>query len=72
MNAQDQSNSTSYNIILRTIIDKIEFIPTVVNECASSPCQNGGTCVLVNNWYSCSCDVGYEGHNCETGNIIIM
>ena len=41
------------------------------DECASSPCQNGGTCVDGVNSYTCNCNVGYAGANCETGNILI-
>jgi len=37
-----------------------------IDECASSPCQNGGTCVDGSNSYTCNCDVGYTGPNCET------
>ena len=41
-------------------------------DCASDPCQNGGTCVGVDNdgvfAYTCSCLTGYTGDNCEQGN----
>ena len=36
-----------------------------VNECASSPCQNGGTCVDGVNGYYCNCPTNYGGTNCE-------
>ena len=42
-----------------------------IDECASSPCQNGGTCVDVVNAYTCNCVLGYTGNNCETGNLSI-
>ena len=42
-----------------------------VDECASSPCQNGGTCVDVVNAYTCNCVPGYTGDNCDTGNLRI-
>ena len=41
-----------------------------IDECASHPCQNGGTCVDVINAYTCNCAPGYEGDNCEIGNIL--
>ena len=41
-----------------------------IDECASAPCQNGGTCVDVINAYICNCAPGYEGENCETGDIL--
>ena len=36
-------------------------------ECASSPCQNGGTCVDGINSYLCFCAPGYAGINCNDG-----
>jgi len=37
-----------------------------INECASSPCVNGGSCVDAINGYTCSCVAGYTGVLCET------
>ncbi|XP_078664899.1 uncharacterized protein LOC144907570 [Branchiostoma floridae x Branchiostoma belcheri] len=36
------------------------------DDCSQVICQNGGTCVDVDNTYSCDCDLGYEGDHCET------
>uniref|UniRef100_A0AAV2KYH3 Sushi, nidogen and EGF-like domain-containing protein 1 n=1 Tax=Knipowitschia caucasica TaxID=637954 RepID=A0AAV2KYH3_KNICA len=36
-----------------------------VNECASSPCQNGGTCEDQINSFVCQCPPGYTGVRCE-------
>ena len=41
------------------------FVDT--NECASNPCQNGGTCNDEVNKYSCDCGLGYAGVNCQIG-----
>ena len=41
-----------------------------INECASNPCQNGGTCVDAVNGYSCSCVNGWAGEHCATGSRI--
>ena len=38
-----------------------------IDECSSSPCQNGGTCDDDVASYTCGCVAGYEGINCETG-----
>lgn len=39
---------------------------TDINECASSPCLNGGTCVDLLNKYSCICDSkSFKGVRCE-------
>ncbi|XP_012517869.1 PREDICTED: sushi, nidogen and EGF-like domain-containing protein 1 [Propithecus coquereli] len=37
-----------------------------VNECASHPCQNGGTCTHGVNSFSCRCPAGFGGPACET------
>nr|XP_058155717.1 sushi, nidogen and EGF-like domain-containing protein 1 isoform X4 [Dasypus novemcinctus]XP_058155718.1 sushi, nidogen and EGF-like domain-containing protein 1 isoform X4 [Dasypus novemcinctus] len=37
-----------------------------VNECASHPCQNGGTCSHGINSFSCQCPAGFGGPTCET------
>lgn len=34
-----------------------------VNECSSSPCQHGGTCVDKVNYFTCSCADGYTGQS---------
>ncbi|XP_006746731.1 sushi, nidogen and EGF-like domain-containing protein 1, partial [Leptonychotes weddellii] len=37
-----------------------------VNECASHPCQNGGTCTHGVNSFRCRCPAGFRGPTCET------
>jgi hypothetical protein len=40
---------------------------TNIDDCASNPCQNGGTCADGVNTYNCSCDeTGYTGENCKS------
>ena len=36
-----------------------------VDDCAASPCQNGGTCFDFVNDYKCYCHAGFMGRNCE-------
>ena len=38
---------------------------TEVNECASGPCLNGGTCIDRLNGYECQCGNDYQGTNCQ-------
>ena len=40
------------------------------DECASNPCQNGGSCSDEVNKFSCSCASGYEGATCQTGRLL--
>ena len=44
------------------------FTSPDIDECASSPCQNGGTCTDALNSYTCACAAGWTGLHCETGN----
>ena len=39
---------------------------TEINECASNPCLNGGTCVRGLGQYTCNCPTGVNGTNCQT------
>ncbi|XXX73182.1 FG-GAP-like repeat-containing protein [Sorangium sp. So ce134] len=39
---------------------------TDIDECAQSPCQNGGTCTDGIDSYSCACLPGFTGADCET------
>ena len=40
-----------------------------VNECASNPCRNGGTCLNQENRYVCQCPRGTRGKFCEMGKL---
>ena len=40
-----------------------------IDECASIPCTNGGQCDNKVNSYVCACKAGYQGINCEIGNL---
>ncbi|XP_041473675.1 transmembrane protease serine 9-like [Lytechinus variegatus] len=44
-----------------TIID----VTTDIDECENNPCLNGGQCDNNEGSYSCSCNGGYTGVNCE-------
>ena len=49
------------------LIQTTSFLPLDVDECASSPCQNGGKCKDAINAFTCDCVSGYSGSNCEIG-----
>ena len=36
-----------------------------VNYCDPEPCENGATCTVEVDDYSCACMAGYEGKNCS-------
>lgn len=42
---------------------------TDIDECASNPCQNGGTCSNNINSFSCSCPEHVHGTMCEYGKL---
>lgn len=41
---------------------------SVLNECLSNPCFNGGTCYDLFNYYICDCPEGVTNDHCQTGN----
>ena len=43
------------------------FYLTDIDECSSNPCQNEGTCYDMLNQYTCTCEQGFTGTNCEAG-----
>ena len=47
------------------------YIDSDIDECASSPCQNGGTCIDDVNTYTCLCASGYAGVNCNGGECLV-
>ena len=40
-----------------------------IDECLTKPCQHDGTCTDGINSYTCSCQNGYTGVNCETSKL---
>ena len=42
-----------------------EFCQTNVDDCASSPCRNGGRCRDLVGDFECQCPIGWEGKRCE-------
>ncbi len=41
-----------------------------INECGSSPCLNGATCVDLVNGYGCVCAAGFGGLQCQISKMI--
>jgi hypothetical protein len=39
---------------------------TNIDECASTPCKNGGTCIDLINGFNCTCVLGFSGTLCQT------
>lgn len=50
----------------------ISYVSCVVDvdECASSPCENGAVCSHGVDSYSCRCALGYEGPQCQFGEFL--
>ena len=49
------------------VIQIIRHYIVDIDECASNPCHNAGTCTDAVDGYTCGCVAGYNGDNCETG-----
>ena len=48
----------------------ILFPCSEIDECLSSPCQNGGTCTDLHAGFECACIPGYSGSECQTSKYI--
>jgi len=47
--------------------DNNNWLWTDIDECASNPCQDGGSCIDQINGYTCNCSNSTTGVNCERG-----
>ena len=59
-------NQNVPDISIKHVFTIIHVLHTDIDECASNPCQNGGTCADDVNRYDCTCEAGYTGADCET------
>lgn len=44
---------------------------TDIDECASAPCQNGGTCIDQEDSFKCECPQAWEGNVCQFGKLFV-
>lgn len=44
---------------------------TDINDCKDEPCKNGGTCLDGDKNYTCMCEAGWNGKDCETSKLRI-
>lgn len=68
--ASEPYNQTIFNVMSSVDLPKI-VLPIVkavcddFNECASSPCQNGGSCLRQPQMFQCNCPQPFSGERCE-------
>ena len=65
-----RSPSNIININRCILIVSLLSSKTDIDDCASHPCKNNGTCTDQVNGFNCSCAPGFNGVQCETGNYI--
>ena len=58
---------SGYLLLNRLTLYVQSFYFEDIDDCAITPCQNGGTCSDGVDSYTCSCAAGYSGRNCQTG-----
>jgi collagen type VI alpha len=62
-------NNTIFNVMSSVdlpslIVPIVKAVCDDVNECASSPCQNGGSCLRSPQMFQCNCPLPYSGETC--------
>ena len=55
-----ESTTTPVSVLLVIMESTVQ-----IEDCAASPCQNGGTCVDGVNTYTCQCATGFTGSTCS-------
>ena len=62
-----QSHNTEQYVLLDDLLVSTWLSPHPDFMCLSAPCQNGGTCVMLEYRYlhRCDCAAGFEGNDCE-------
>ena len=50
------------------VVNSAYPLKTDIDDCASHPCENNGTCTDRVNGFNCSCAQGFNGTQCGTGN----
>lgn len=63
------------HIILWLHIQKFRWCILDKLECespAGSPCENNGTCINTLGSYQCDCTEGWQSHNCENGECLVI
>jgi len=48
------------------------FLLADIDNCASSPCANGGTCTDGVNDFTCTCAAGFQGKTCLLSKSLYM
>ena len=66
LQATPETNAKRVRIVCCITSSVIQFLFSDVDECASWPCVNGGTCIDGVAEYTCYCTSGYTGNDCET------
>ena len=56
-------NNISHCILIISLLSS----KTDIDDCASHPCTNNGTCTDRVNGFNCSCTPGFNGTQCEIG-----
>lgn len=66
INNRSHMNTIKFDSVVLTFVFSVHLIYVLdIDECAKSPCQNGGTCKDGVNSYKCACLLGFNGKNCE-------
>ena len=66
----DQCETSTHLFFRKCVLVKEKIIILDIDECSSSPCENGGTCIDEIDYFTCQCMAGYTGDQCETSECV--
>lgn len=61
--------SFSFFVVLLSIL---YFLFADVNECLQNPCSNSVACQNVPGSYTCVCNPGWKGQDCDIGRLMLI
>ena len=65
VNPDQNKTAINYNNHFEILNEPISFHFSDINECDSNPCRNSGNCIDGVNGYTCACQPGWTGVNCD-------
>lgn len=64
------TSSVTCNVAFSLKLNSV-LVSLDLNDCASSPCAQGGTCIDLGEGFECRCPPQWEGKTCQIGKMTL-